>query len=408
MASTLQTPTPIHLDGTTLEGGGQLLRVALGLSSLTKRPIHITKIRGKRSGGGGLKAQHLTCVQWLGQASNANINGADLKSKEITFVPSKTVERSNSILTAGDVRIKQSTPGSVNLVLQAILPYMIFSGVETPIRVRIDGGTNVSNSPSVDYVIQVLIPTLERIGIPHIDVHIHSRGWSQGSATVGSVTYTISPLKERISAFQLLDRGEIVSVTATIIAPKDTERQFREELDVMFERRQSRFFGYAGDHDDRVDTTFEDSHHDKRYYLLLVATTSTGMKLGRDWLYDRGFRAGKLEQIVPTIVRKVSDDLLAEIEHGGCVDEYLQDQLVVFQALAEGRSQVYGGKRKDVLMEPSLHAKTAQWVAKEIIGVEFDDEGGCKGIGYMSHNVDKDDVTGYAIVKDLENVNISS
>ncbi|KAI4640050.1 hypothetical protein J4E93_008850 [Alternaria ventricosa] len=408
MASAHQTPTPIYLDGTTLEGGGQLLRVALGLSSLTKKSIHIDKIRGKRSGGGGLKAQHLTCVQWLGQASDADINGAELKSKEITFSPSKTVESINSALSVGQVRIKQNTPGSVNLVLQAILPYIIFSGVQTSMRVRIDGGTNVSNSPSIDYVGQVLVPMLSLIGIPHIDIQIHSRGWSQGSATVGSVTFTIPPMKERLSAFQLLDRGEIISLTATAIAPKDTERQFREELDVMLERLGSCFFGYAGGHDDRVETTFEDSHHDKRYYLLLAATTSTGMKLGRDWLYDRGVRAGTLEQIIPTIVKKVSANLLAEIEHGGCVDEYLRDQLVVFQALAEGRSQVYGGKRKEVSVEPSLHAKTAQWVTKEILDVDFDDEGGCEGIGFSPGIVDKHDVKGDDIVKDLGRLSISS
>jgi RNA 3'-terminal phosphate cyclase (ATP) len=66
------------------------------------------------------------------------------------------------------------------------------------------------------------------------------------------------------------------------------------------------------------------------------------------------------------------------------VDEYLRDQLVVFQALAEGRSSVYGGKSKDegVLLGPSLHAKTAQWVAQKMLGVDFDDEGKCEGIGH--------------------------
>jgi hypothetical protein len=94
--------------------------------------------------------------------------------------------------------------------------------------------------------------------------------------------------------------GNVRTITATIIAPKDTEQVFRDELDIMFERRGPRF---GNGSETRV--TFEDSRHDKRYYLLLVATTSTGMKLGRDWLYDRGVRPGKLEQIAPTMVKKV-------------------------------------------------------------------------------------------------------
>jgi RNA 3'-terminal phosphate cyclase (ATP) len=65
------------------------------------------------------------------------------------------------------------------------------------------------------------------------------------------------------------------------------------------------------------------------------------------------------------------------------VDEYLRDQLVVFQAMAEGRSTVYGGKSKEnALVEPSLHAKTVQWVAHEMLGAVFDDDGGCEGVGH--------------------------
>lgn len=57
------TEEPLELDGRTLEGGGQLIRIAYCLSALTRKAIRVTNIRGNRSGGGGLKAQHLACVQ---------------------------------------------------------------------------------------------------------------------------------------------------------------------------------------------------------------------------------------------------------------------------------------------------------------------------------------------------------
>jgi len=374
--------SPIHLEGTTLEGGGQLLRIAIGLSSLTKVPVNITNIRGKRSGGGGLKAQHLTSVQWLSQVSGARLSGAGLKSKEITFTPSKKESRSKDF-PESDVQISQNTPGSINLVFQAILPYILFSGSQHPIRARITGGTNVSNSPSYDYVAQVLLPMLKLIGIPEVKAELHSRGWSQGSTRLGSISYTVTPSKLPLPAFQLNNRGEIKSIKATVLAPRACEGHFRDELDVMFNKRASAMFG---DREPEIDISFEDSQHDKRFYLLLVATTTTGVKLGRDWLYDHGVRAGKLDTIISSIVRKVSSDLIGEIEHGGCVDEFMRDQLIVFQSLAAGNSIVDGG-RKGRPVEPSLHAKTAQWVAKEMIGVEFNEEGSCDGIAFGSEAV---------------------
>jgi len=410
MASSPAASSSVHLEGTTLEGGGQLLRIALGLSTLTKKPISITNIRGRRSGGGGLKAQHLASLQWLGEACNAATAGAELKSRTITYAPD-TTRSVNQNFQPGEVRIQQTTPGSVNLVLQAILPYVLFSGTQSPIYVSITGGTNVSNSPSCDYITHVLLPMLELIGIPHIDTELHSRGWSQGTASIGSVTFTITPLTTKLPVFHLLDRGDVTSIRATIIAPQHTDHHFRKELDVMLGRRLSRFsstYSKLGKEPD-IDITFENSHHEKRYYLLLVATTSTGIKLGRDWLYDGGFRPGKQEQIIPAMVKKVSDDLLAELGHGGCVDEYLRDHLVVFQALAAGRSHVYGGrKEEDALVRPSLHTKTAQWVAKEILGVEFDEQGSCEGIGFYvgSKGATSEDDEEKKLMQQLGNLNV--
>lgn len=77
----------IHLQGTTLEGGGQLVRLALSLSALISTPIRITNIRGNRSGGGGLKGQHLTALEWLSKACDAKVEGAMKKSRVLVFEP---------------------------------------------------------------------------------------------------------------------------------------------------------------------------------------------------------------------------------------------------------------------------------------------------------------------------------
>lgn len=54
---------PIELDGRTGEGGGQLVRVAVGLAALTSQPVKITHVRGNREGGrGGGKLFNSYCV----------------------------------------------------------------------------------------------------------------------------------------------------------------------------------------------------------------------------------------------------------------------------------------------------------------------------------------------------------
>jgi len=75
-------------------------------------------------------------------------------------------------------------------------------------------------------------------------------------------------------------------------------------------------------------------------------------------------------------------ELIENLKHGGCVDEYMQDQMVIFLALAEGKSTVKTGPL-------SLHTKTAMWVAEQLTDAKFETEEEpsgqctihCQGIG---------------------------
>lgn len=111
--------------------------------------------------------------------------------------------------------------------------------------------------------------------------------------------------------------------------------------------------------------------------MLLVAETSNGYRLGRDWLYDQKTKGFKVEETCEKLVLKVVNDLKRELKHGGCVDEHMQDQLVVFQALAAGEAAIDAGKQG-----ASLHTKTARWVVEKLLGVNIDNKGNCHGVGF--------------------------
>jgi len=78
----------ITLDGSHMEGGGALVRVALALSTLTNQEFKVTKIRANRPEP-GLKAQHLEAIKALEKICGAETNVITLGSTELHYKPGK-------------------------------------------------------------------------------------------------------------------------------------------------------------------------------------------------------------------------------------------------------------------------------------------------------------------------------
>ena len=100
---------------------------------------------------------------------------------------------------------------------------------------------------------------------------------------------------------------------------------------------------------------------DRAAGVTIVAETDSGIMFGYSELAE-GKSLKKLSVLIPEaikgLLRNISNDKFV------CVDEFLQDQLIIFMALAQGTSVVHCGPL-------TLHTKTAIFFCSKITGAEF-------------------------------------
>lgn len=297
-------------------------------------------------------------------------------------------------------------------MFQAILPFLLFAGNESgePIELELSGGTNVSFSLSYEYLDQVLLPTLEeRFGI-RVERELKRRGWSHGPASRGSMRIKVFPLAlgqklqyKTPGPRTFPESYEVITVDVSMIVPAHSH----ELLQNTISRHLNELYPGADVNFKVVD----DSGHDTRWYILLVATSKADIRWGKDVLTSLSKKVKSKDTWVTQTTRKLCRELYDEVSRGGHVDEHLQDQIVCFQALCDGYSSFprsdeasdevpgvlidamgdlsigNGRLRKEKSHEPfgygSLHTQTARWVVSELLPqVEFYNKGDiAKGVG---------------------------
>lgn len=145
--------TPLALDGSQGEGGGQILRTALALSLITGRPLELHSIRAKRAKP-GLQRQHLACVEAAARIGSATLTGAEIGSTELTFLP--------GAVRGGRYEFRIGSAGSTQLLMQTLLPPLLHANESA--ELFLEGGTHNPLAPPEPFIQQAFLPALRQMG----------------------------------------------------------------------------------------------------------------------------------------------------------------------------------------------------------------------------------------------------
>lgn len=341
----------IHIDGSYMEGGGQIVRTALALSTLTGRPFQIDRIRHHRPRP-GLKRQHLSCIDALIQMADARVEGARPGSDRVVYFPGK--------ISGGTVAIDIGTAGSITLLLQALLLPCMFADAD--VRLNINGGTDTRWSIPIDFFANLILPffnTLASIAVTRIKRGFYPKGQ-------GRVDLVVAP-RYHLSEFRRIDdlagflqtsgagihldsRPEIKKIQGVSAASSRlkgaavAERQLQGAVDIIAKRLPI-----------RVESAYEDTASAGTVITLWAATKAGRALIGADALGQKGVPA---ERIGAAAAQK----MIKRLDSAAAVDHHLADNLIPLLAL------VGGTIKTDKI---SGHIRSNIYVCEQFLDVSF-------------------------------------
>jgi RNA 3'-phosphate cyclase len=322
----------LQINGAKGEGGGQILRTAVALSSINQTPIKVTNIRANRPKP-GLSAQHVAAIKAVAELCNAKVSELKVGARAIKFVPDK--------IQGGEFKFEIGTAGSITLVLQACLLPALHA--EQKVKLTITGGTDVKWSPPIDYFKRVFLKLLEKMNV-NIELEIIKRGYYPKGG--GIVEVTIQPEKQ-LKKLIIPDRGEIKNISG-IINLTGLPFHISDRID------KSALAKLRSYHNVNIILDSRDSVFSRGTGITLWAETGNSV-IGASALGERGVPAEK-------VGTSAAEELVREMQGGGSVDVHAADQLLPYLGLSGGEFTV---------REISSHTETNIWLIEQFIDDKF-------------------------------------
>ena len=367
--------SPLKIDGSILEGGGQILRISISMSYLLGIPISIRNIRSKRDNP-GLQRQHLTCSKFITSLYNTkDVTGLQLNSGNIVLVPTKLfIKNENN----EEIKCILNSAGSIGLMIQQLLPCVLFSEIENKeskeINITLTGGTLVKFSPTIYYLNEVLFPILEKNMNIKASCDLIKNGiYPMGLGEV--ILHVQKILKENdefIKPINITERGKFLKAEIRFCYTNNFKFKLDKICDTIYKnakkiiRNEFNQNGYSKN-EEGEEIEFDEDEIIKQerinlgdryytfYYQIVMIYENTRIK--GDYMISEK----KGDFIIDEIIDKCEEATFYTVQNNEvCLDEHTVDHLIIFMALAKGTSKIKVGPI-------SLHTQTAIEIIKKFV-----------------------------------------
>jgi RNA 3'-terminal phosphate cyclase (ATP) len=228
------------------------------------------------------------------------------------------------------------------------LPICIFA--QAPVNLHVaKGGTDTIHAPTINYLRNVLLPTLRKMGI-EAEITVHKYGYYPKG--MGSATLTVKP-NIRIKPLILEEFGELTKVNGisvcTFLSDRQVaQRQAKAAQDILNQKGIGSEIAVINDQSNPIQ---------KGSSIVLWAQTSTDAIVGSDSI-------GELRKMAENVGQEAAQTLISELSAKPTVDEFQADMLIPYLALAKGKSVI----RVRTISE---HIESNIWLMQKMLDVKF-------------------------------------
>ena len=299
----------IIIDGSKGEGGGQILRTSLVLSTLTGTPFRMINIRARRSNP-GLQQQHLQSINALKKISNAKVKGNYKGSMEIEYEPGST--------QAGEYTFRIETAGSTSLIMHTVFLPLVLVGKRS--IVRITGGTHNPWSPTFDFIRFNWCYFMKMLGID-ISVKLLKAGFYPEGG--GEILAEINPVK-KINPLVIKSRGLLRKIE---VYSAHTNLRFE-----VAQRQAKAAEKFLENFSDNISVQIDELESYSKNTTIAITGDFGNTRCCYTALGKKGKRAEK-------VAEEACIKFLSFLKSNGCIDEYMADQIILPLIFSTGYSE---------------------------------------------------------------------